>query len=300
MAVLTLGSFGRIMRVDSLVSGPTDFREGTKRHPPTEPVVQPGRAPPSALRLVGLLCDTHCRGRHMPNRTPSQAPASNKRSLQDLTSGRRRRSHWIWLALYVMLVVAVFAWLAGGGEFIGASVLVALLILFQVLFLCTPGSLDPHRPVPARRLWWPIALGAFMAALPLFFAVGGSLIRLLRGHKGPWLGPTLGVLVAVCWVGCCVLMVMGSRRVPPDKARCRITCLVLVVSLIGLLSVFAADLMPEPPSNAVAAVLLFEFAKGLGEGLVRGMAISLSCGALLWSLGICALLLFRRGRSRLL
>lgn len=235
----------------------------------------------------------------MPNRIPSRAPASSERSLQDRASGRRRPSRWIWLALYVVLVVAVFVWLAGRCELMGASVLVALLILFQIVFLCVPDGLDPQRPLPARRLWWPIALGAFMAGLPLFFAVGGSLARLLRGHKSSWLGPALGVLVAVSWAGCCVLMVVGSRRVPPDKARWRITCIVLVVSLIGLLSVLAADLLPEPPTNVVAAMFLLEFARGLGEGFVRAMAISLSCGGLLWSLGVWAWLLFRRGRSAL-
>ena len=138
------------------------------------------------------------------------------------------------------------------------------------------GLLPPHARVPAQDSRpWPavllMALGAWLAALPLLGVVGLLFGDLLRGNVGPY---AVGVLLLAA-----ALVVLRSDEMPLFVEQLAVPAL-----LVGLLSLGWAFFRDLP--TAVAAVLLGLLVLALGWAVRRAWlrAPLGAAGAVLWAL----------------
>ena len=200
-----------------------------------------------------------------------------------------RSRNWVWPALYVVLLGGVFVW-AASRYLLGAVALLVFLAIPAVPFLHNPRDLDLRQPASAGRLWGVIALAALMMGLVLF-GLAHALPALVPGDVCSWLGLALLVPLLAVWVGSTVFFVVCARRLPPDRARARMTIAVLVAGAMGLALAVLANLAPHDEGSGLSGMV-----GGFVEGVLAEMSIGFGIYGLLWALGVGSVLLWRRDR----
>ena len=197
--------------------------------------------------------------------------------------------HWILLALYVALIVGLFA-VEIAGEY-GVPVVGLVTLASQALFIFGAGTKDLARPIRRRRLVLPVAVAALMFSL----LVGGAtlalaeLFSLAAGDDGSvllfwglfsetWV---VGGLFSANWVFWGVLLHVYTRNLARFHAMLRLAQLVFAGSL--------AELLASVPSH-----ILVERRGGCLVGIQTAIGILAGSFVMFWSFGPAIVLLFVR------
>ncbi len=198
-----------------------------------------------------------------------------------------RTLRWVFLAIYLILIVSLFA--LGIYDEIWVLPIVALFILLiQATFIFGSGTIHLCRPIVKRRLMIPITITAAMFTL-LATALCIALSELLYLDKlhlnegavmvGFW------AFVLANWVGWGVVLYTHVKKLPRFEAMNRLTNRLLAGSLLELTATVPSHIIVSRRPGCLVGI-------GTMLGIVAGLNV------MVFSFGPMIVLLFLRPRHR--
>lgn len=216
--------------------------------------------------------------------------AAGHRGFRRWLKSDMRVLRWVFLALYVLLLLALLVTplIGGDGEAL-VAVLVALLVMLagQAILIFGSGTISLCRPIRRRRLVLPVVVAATMLAL----LVAGLIVALWElFHLDKRYGENVLKLiffgvVGASWLGWGVILLARLR----DKSRYTVLRKLTTLIFVGSL----AELLATVPSHVIVSRR-----PGCLVGLGTAMGIIAGCCVMLFSFGPGIAILFLRPRWR--
>jgi hypothetical protein len=196
---------------------------------------------------------------------------------------------WVFLALYVLLILAlmVFPLIQEGGDAFAVVVCVFVMLAGQALLIFGSGTISLCRPIRRRRLLLPV----FVAATMLGLLVAGLCIALWelfyldRSPYEEFFGFAVFGVIGMSWIGWGVLLFSRLRDKPRYTVLRRLNTYLFAGSL--------AELLATVPSHVIVSRR-----PGCLVGLGTAIGIMAGCAVMLFSFGPAIAILFLRPRWR--
>ena len=198
---------------------------------------------------------------------------------------------WVFLALYVLLILALLVMPlfdnGSGGDFIAVFVAVGVMLVAQALLIFGSGTISLCRPIRRRRLLVPVLVAATMLAL----LAGGlciamwELLYLDSNPNNDALSFAAMGVIGLSWIGWGVLLMSRLRDKPRYTVLRRLTTYIFAGSL--------AELLATVPSHVIVSRR-----PGCLVGLGTAIGIIAGCAVMLFSFGPAIAILFLRPRWR--
>jgi|GEM_PF-2954851 len=184
---------------------------------------------------------------------------------------------WILLVLYVGLIGGLFALGMGEGGGSDVSILLAVTVAAQAVFILGAGRKELCRPIRRPRIFFPVAAASFMLAA-LVLGLSMALSELFQSDQGEPAWTFWTIMVAV-WLFWGVLLYVYARKLQRYEAIFRLAQWVFAGSL--------AELLAAVPSH-----LIVTRRGGCFAGIATGLGILAGLCVMIWSFGPGIFLLF--------
>ena len=195
---------------------------------------------------------------------------------------------WVFLALYVLLILALLAMpLIEGGDFLAMAISIGVMFAGQAMLIFGSGTITLCRPIRRRRLVLPVLVAATMLAL----LAGGLCIatwELLYLDSNPheeFFAFAAMSLIGLTWIGWGVLLFARLR----DKPRYTVLRTLNTWIFAGSL----AELLATVPSHVIVSRR-----PGCLVGIGTAIGIIAGCAVMIFSFGPAIAILFLRPRWR--